>query len=144
MTPAKMGKTKNLIFYSHSPLELCYFCISLAGFIRQKYYYIISWLHLNNYTPFENECYQIHRMVSTISHSYHRMNGLKHSEFCFADKDLLKCHIKQIMNVFSFVQWNKYFHLVKDEMFRWKYLYHCTHKHWLFVYYSIIFTRGSV
>ena len=51
---------------------------------------------------------------------------------------------------FSFVQWNKYFHLVKDEMFHstrrsrvewnissftsWKYLYHCTHKHSLFVY----------
>ena len=55
------------------------------------------------------------------------------------------------MNVFSFVQWNKYFHSVKDEMYHstrlrlvewnilsftsWKYLYHCTHKHSLFVYY---------
>ena len=53
-------------------------------------------------------------------------------------------------NVFSFMQWNKYFHSVKDEMFHstwlhlvewnissftsWKYLYHCTHKHSLFVY----------
>ena len=33
------------------------------------------------------------------------------------DKDLVWCYIKQIMNVFSFVQWNKYFHSVKDEMF---------------------------
>ena len=31
------------------------------------------------------------------------------------DKDLFWCYIKQIMNVFSFVQWNKYFHSVKDE-----------------------------
>ena len=29
----------------------------------------------------------------------------------------LSCYIKQIMNVFAFVQWNKYFHSVKDEMF---------------------------
>ena len=29
------------------------------------------------------------------------------------DKDLFWCYIKQIMNVFSFVQWNKYFHSVK-------------------------------
>ena len=43
MTPSKMDKTKNLIFYSHSYVGLCYFCISLAGFICQKYYYIISW-----------------------------------------------------------------------------------------------------
>ena len=36
----------------------------------------------------------------------------------FAVKDLFSCYIKQIMNVFfSFVQWNKYFHSVKDEMF---------------------------
>ena len=53
--------------------------------------------------------------------------------------------------LFSVVQWNKYFHSVKDEMFystrlclvernissftSWKYLYHCTHKYSLFVYY---------
>ena len=52
---------------------------------------------------------------------------------------------------FSFVQWNKYFNSMKDEMYHstrlslvewnissftsWKYLYHCTHKHSLFVYY---------
>ena len=52
---------------------------------------------------------------------------------------------------FSFVQWNKYLHSVKDEMFHstrlhlfewnissftlWKYLYHCFHKHSSFVYY---------
>ena len=57
------------------------------------------------------------------------------------------------MNVFSFVQWNKYFHSVKDKMlhsarFRlvkwnissftsWKYLYHCTDKHSLFVYHTV-------
>ena len=41
----------------------------------------------------------------------------KHGEFCFAKKDLFSCHIKQILNVFSFVQWYKYFHEVKDEMF---------------------------
>ena len=39
----------------------------------------------------------------------------KHGEFCFAEKDLFSCYIKQIMNVFSFMQWNKYFHKVKDE-----------------------------
>ena len=69
-------------------------------------------------------------------------------------KIYLRVNIKQIMNgvfcfVFSFVQWNKYFHKVKDEIFHstqlcliernissftcWKYLYHCTHKHSLFV-----------
>ena len=32
------------------------------------------------------------------------------------DKDLFWCYIKQIMNVFSFVQWNKYFHSVKAEL----------------------------
>ena len=51
------------------------------------------------------------------------------------------------------MQWNKYFHSVKDDMYHsvrlclvkwnissfttWKYLYHCTHKHSLFVYYAI-------
>ena len=55
---------------------------------------------------------------------------------------------------FSFVQWNKYFHSVKDELFHstrfrlvewnissftsWKYLYHCTHKHSLFVYHRLL------
>ena len=54
------------------------------------------------------------------------------------------------MYVFSFMQWNKYFHSEKDEMYHstwlhlvewnissftsWTYLYHCTHKHSLFVY----------
>ena len=54
-------------------------------------------------------------------------------------------YIQQIMNAFSFVQWNKYFHSVQDEMYHltplhlvernissftsWKYLYHCTHKY---------------
>ena len=40
-TPLKMGKTKILIFYSHSLLELCYVCILSAGFVK-KYYHIIS------------------------------------------------------------------------------------------------------
>ena len=39
----------------------------------------------------------------------------KHGEFCFAEKDLFICYIKQIMNVFSFVQWNRYFHSVNDK-----------------------------
>ena len=68
----------------------------------------------------------------------------------FKNLNLCTSYIKQIMNVFSFVQWNKYFHSVKDEMYHstrlrlvewnissftsWKYLYHCTHKHSLFVY----------
>ena len=80
--------------------------------------------------------------------------------FCFAEKDLFSGYIKQIMNVFSFVQWNKYFHSVKDEMFRstrlrlvewnissftsWKYLYHCTHKHSLFVYYTPHYTSTLI
>ena len=67
--------------------------------------------------------------------------------------NLCTIYIKQIMNVFSFVQWNKYFHSVKDEMYystrlclveckisffaSWKYLYHCTQKHSLFVYYYL-------
>ena len=56
-------------------------------------------------------------------------------------------NIKQIMNNFSFVQWNKYFHSVKDEMFystwlrlvEWNisfftivHLYHYAHKYSLF------------
>ena len=69
----------------------------------------------------------------------------------FKNLNLCTSYIKQIMNVFSFVQWNKYFHSVKDELYHWtrlrlvewnissftswKYLYHCTHKHSLFVYY---------
>ena len=41
-----------------------------------------------------------------------------YSEYLMSnDKDLFWRYIKQIMNVFSFVQWNKYFHSVKDEMF---------------------------
>ena len=68
----------------------------------------------------------------------------------FKNLNLCTSYIKQIMNVFSFVQWNKYFHSVKEEMYHstrlrlvewnissftsWKYLYHCTHKHSLFVY----------
>ena len=63
------------------------------------------------------------------------------------------------MKVFSFMQWNEYFHSVKDEMYHsiwlrlvewnilsltsWKYLYHCTHKHSLFVYYFPDSQRSS-
>ena len=68
----------------------------------------------------------------------------------FNKLNLCTSYIKQIMNVFSFVKWNKYFYFVKDEIFHstrlhlsewnissftsWKYLYRCTHKHSLFVY----------
>ena len=48
------------------------------------------------------------------------------------------------MDVFSFVQWNKYFHSAEDEctirLVEWNissYLYHCTHKHSLFAYFCI-------
>ena len=34
----------------------------------------------------------------------------------FKNLNLRTSYIKQIMNVFSFVQWNIYFHSVKDEM----------------------------
>ena len=34
----------------------------------------------------------------------------------FENMNLCTSYIKQIMNAFSFVQWNNYFHLVKDEM----------------------------
>ena len=54
---------------------------------------------------------------SIISHDYNEVNWTKNGEFCFTDKDLFSCHIKQIMNVLSFMLWNKYFHSVKDEMF---------------------------
>ena len=72
----------------------------------------------------------------------------------FKNLNLCTSYIKQIMNVFSIVQWNKYFHSVKDEMYHltrlrliewnissftsWKYQYHCTHKHSLFVYYYYV------
>ena len=72
----------------------------------------------------------------------------------FKNLNLCTNYIKQIMNVFSFVQWNKCFHSVKDKMFHstrlrlveWNtssvsphenYMYHCNHKHSLFVYYFI-------
>ena len=51
----------------------------------------------------------------TISRGYNKVNFTKHGEFGFVEKHLFSCYIKQIMNVFSFVQWNKYFHSVKDE-----------------------------
>ena len=35
----------------------------------------------------------------------------------FKNLNLCTSYIKQIMNVFSSVQWNKYFHSVKDEMY---------------------------
>ena len=35
----------------------------------------------------------------------------------FKNLNLCTSYIKQIMNVFSFVQWKKYFHSVKDEMY---------------------------
>ena len=79
---------------------------------------------------------------------------------CFFLSNLFKTlnlcigYVKQIMNVFSFVQWDKYFLSVKDEMYHstplclvernissfisWKYLYHWTHKHSLFVYYHLL------
>ena len=63
----------------------------------------------------------------------------------FKNLNLCTSYIKQMMNVFSFMHCNKYFHLVKDEMYHstqlhliewnipsftsWKYLYHCTRKH---------------
>ena len=41
--------------------------LDLLGFICQKYQYIVHWLHLNNYTPYENKCfnprYQNHGVV---------------------------------------------------------------------------------
>ena len=73
----------------------------------------------------------------------------KHVEFCFAEKDLFSCYIKQIMNVFfirameqifSFGErWNVPFNEANISSFTsWKYLYHWTHKHSLFVYYLYI------
>ena len=68
----------------------------------------------------------------------------------FKNLNLCTSYIKQVMNVFSFVQWTIYFHSANDKIFHstqlrlidWnispftlrKYLYHCTHKHSLFVY----------
>ena len=68
----------------------------------------------------------------------------------FKNLNLCTSYIKQVMNVFSFVQWTIYFHSAKDKIFHstqlrlidwnispftlWKYLYHCTHKHSLFVH----------
>ena len=90
--------------------------------------------------------------------NFPRLQLSKHGEFCFTEKDLFSCYIKQIglMNVFSFVQWSKHFHSVKDEMFHstrlrlvewnissftsWKYFYRCTHKHSLFVHYFMLKT----
>ena len=43
----------------------------------------------------------------------------------FNNLNLCTSYIKQIMNVFSFAQWNKYFHSVKDEM------YHSALPHWM-------------
>ena len=54
---------------------------------------------------------------STISCGNNEMNLTKHGEFYFADKDLFSCLYKTNNECFSFVQWNKYFHEVKDEMF---------------------------
>ena len=34
------------------------FCFLSAGFIVKNFYFIISWLHLNNYTPYENKCFK--------------------------------------------------------------------------------------
>ena len=55
------------------------------------------------------------RAQCTVSCGCNKVNWTKHGEFCFANKDLFCCYTKQ-MNVFSFVQWNIYFHSVKDEM----------------------------
>ena len=44
MTPLKMSKAKNLICYSHSYIEWCYFCILSVCFICQKYY--LNWSYL--------------------------------------------------------------------------------------------------
>ena len=41
---------------------------------------------------------------------------LKSSLFIFENLNLCSSYTKQIMNVFLLVQWNKYFHSVKDEM----------------------------
>ena len=42
MTPLKMGKTIHLIFYSHSQLELCFFCIFISRIYLSK---IFIWHH---------------------------------------------------------------------------------------------------
>ena len=92
------------------------------------------------------------------SHAWwvHNFPWLQRSEILtehrYAEKDLCSCYIKQIMNVFSFVQWNIYILFGKcsiqlgfaslngtfSSFTSWKYLYHCTHKHSLFVYHPTI------
>ena len=54
-----------------------------------------------------------------ISGGYNEVILTKDGELCFTEKSLFSCFIKQIMNVFSFVEWNKYNHSLKDEMFHY-------------------------
>ena len=57
---------------------------------------------------------QIHITRATvISHGYNKANLTKHGVFCFAKKDLTV--IKTDNEYFSFIQWNKYFHLFKKK-----------------------------
>ena len=61
MTPSKMGKTKNLIFYSQVSFK-CVNSVIFAAFYWQDCFVknIITsrhWHHLNIYTPYENKSF---------------------------------------------------------------------------------------
>ena len=55
MTPLKIGKTKNRISYSH-PYKIMLF-LHIVRVIYLPKYISFYWRHLNNYTLFENKCF---------------------------------------------------------------------------------------
>ena len=68
MTPSKMGKTKNLIFLFSFLVRIVF----IFAFHRQDLFVknIITsfhWLHLNNYTPYENECFNPRNQIHLVA-----------------------------------------------------------------------------
>ena len=60
MTPWKMCKTKNGIFYSHFYLDFFFFFVFYQHDLFVKNTITSSfWNHLNNYTPLENICFNL-------------------------------------------------------------------------------------
>ena len=51
-------KKSHLLFSFLVRYRIVLFCISMAGFVKNNYYIIsLTSLHLNNYTPYENKCF---------------------------------------------------------------------------------------
>ena len=84
MTPSKMGKTKNLIFYSHSLLELCYFLHFISGIYLSKIllHHFIDFIWIITPLMKINVSIQETKLIMWRSGKFHLRTDVSHDTRC--------------------------------------------------------------